>query len=593
MPRNIFNSVPLKKIKRNPFNLSFINDYTADYGYLYPVITQDAYAGEIYRISLESFIRSQPLRAPAFTESNQSYHIFFVPYRLVYEDWSKFIVRGDDAVTPYDKPYYPYEYLDTLTSDLYSSGSLLDYLNFPTANDATTAQDWHTVFNAHMEADPPVYTKIDLLPVNAYNLIFNEYYRDETLYPEVYIMDQSGFIANRDGYIEYAQDLSEDGYDPLIGFPFILRKRAWRKDYFTSALPFAQKGSPISLMGTVNPADGQSRVNVQFMLQNWQVGDPSSWFLSLKTTTPTFTGWNLQGDSITQSSGVNLEQTTHHHSSISLNSSYSRPAFAYIDLPEFQSTIMTISDLRVGLALQQWFELDARTGSSRYFEYLLGHFGVRDRDSRLQRPEYIGGFSHAIQVSEVEQNSETTQGSPQGNLAGRGLGYAVNGSLTYRCPEPGFIMCLSSLRPRAYYYQGMPRKYQRWDSFDYYDPLFDHIGEQSIKRSELYFDPVTQPFSEEDMDFGYTPYFSDRRTHLNELHGGFRSDLSYWVSPRKITSNDKLTYDFISVDGYAQSLYEMFSFTGNNNATSPHFLVHLKVHMSMISPMSKYAVPGL
>lgn len=586
MARNIFNSVPLRKVKRNAFNLSFINDYSADFGYIYPVAVQDTYAGEIYRFSLESFVRSQPLRAPAFTECNQSYHAFFVPNRLIYEDWSKFIVRGDDGNTNYDKPYFSYELLDDLSSDLYSAGSLIDYLNFPTANSTEQVDAWHALFAEHAD----VITKIDMLPVNAYNLIFNEYYRDENLYPEVFIFDQSGLTNNLTDMQEYMQSLLSEGYDPFIAHPFLLRQRAWRKDYFTSALPFSQKGVPISLMGSVNPVDGQSRAYVHFMPSSWNAGDPNSWFLGIVGSG---INWQLKSSYFSSQPNGDLESHRHFFPPSQSSPNTVRDAVAYIDLPELQSTVMQINDLRVGLALQQWFELDARTGTGRYFEYLLGHFGVRDRDSRLQRPEYLGGFSHAIQISEVEQTSQTTETSPQGNLAGRGLGYAVNQPITYRCPEPGFLMILSSMRPRAYYYQGMPRKYQRWDSFDYYDPLFDHIGEMSIKKSELFFNPATQPFSDQDQDFGYTPYFSDRRSHLNELHGAFRSDLSYWVSPRTVTSNDKLDYRFISVDGYKQHLYEMFSFTGNENATSPHFNVHLKVHMSVISPMSKYAVPGL
>ena len=360
MARNIFNSVPLKKIKRNSFDLSFTNDYTADFGFLYPVICQDAYAGEIYRISLESFIRSMPLRAPAFTECNQSYHLFFVPYRLIYDDWSKFIVRGDDAVTNYDKPYTTYELLcETNLFQFYVSGSLMDYLNFPTANSAAELALWNDIYEAHIATEDGPRIKIDMLPFNAYNLIFNEYYRDENLQPEVFIWSLSGLDNNQNALEEYGLELLQDGFDPTFVFPWILRRRCWRKDYFTSALPFTQKGPEISLMGVVNPASGEETVQVNFGLSNWQLGDPNTWFLNLANTSqPIAELWATPSTGAPVDSSVDYSQHTHSVSSTS------REAVAYIRLPEMQSTLMTISDLRVGLALQQWFELDAHRYTS-------------------------------------------------------------------------------------------------------------------------------------------------------------------------------------------------------------------------------------
>lgn len=585
--RNLFNSVKLRKQKRNKFPLSFTNHFTTDYGNLTPCMIKEANAGEIFRMWTESFIRTQPLRAPAFIRADATYHYFFVPFRLCYDDWTNFIVRGREGDTDYDKPYVTMDYLTATktVATFITPGSLYDFLNFPTLNDSKTLSADLATVNLN--------TKVDMMPFNAYNLIYNEYYRDENLIPEVFIWSRSGYSDNYTDYLQYYNDMTQEWglSNAFACLPFMLRKRAWRKDYFTSALPFVQKGSPISLMSSVSPVTGNNVVSV---------------FFSADTTGSSFNGWFVG----TSGNPMDLEKTlylrgmtaqpntdignydTHAHQ---WSRDTSIPILATISLPEMQSTVMTISDLRVALALQQWFELNARTGSDRYYEYLLGHFGVRDRDSRLQRPEYIGGFTHELAITEVEQTSSSNSTSPQGNLAGKGLGFSVNTPLRYRMPEPGFVMCIQSIMPHATYYQGWPRMYQRWDCFDYFDPLFDHLSEQAIKQSELYWHPAVEPLSQYDRDFGYTPRFSEYRTSLDEVHGDFRSSLSYWVCPRQLSSvNDAvLDQNFITCNGYYQGQYEAWSFPGSSQNPAPHFVCLVKHHIDAIRPMSKYATPYL
>ena len=587
--RNLFNSVRLKPVKRNPFSFHYSNDFTTEYGNITPVQIFDTYAGEIFKLSNESFIRTQPLRCPAFMQADVSYHWFFVPHRLVYEDWSKFIVRGRDGDTDYDKPYATIYDLAPQSGQgrdqqYLTNGSLYDFLNFPTFGSSGFMQNVASAGNY----------KVDMMPFNAYNLIYNEYYRDENLQPEVFIWKKSGRTDNVTDYSDYRNEIISE-YGPKgadFVTPWKIRRRAWRKDYFTSALPFVQKGTPISIAGNVTNG-GLNYIPVQFVTTPLTSTQPSQWFLGVNYL-------NGEGDenpylyAFSKTAGPTgiSDVGTHTHNAHSTNSNV-KPATAYISLDDMQANVMTISNLRTGLALMQWFELNARTGSDRYFEYLLGHFGVRDRDSRLQRPEYIGGYSHSIQISEVEQNSSTDNVTPQGNLAGRGLGFSANRPCVYRCPEPGWIIQLQSIRPRAVYYQGWPRMYQRWDAFDYYDPLFDHLSEQSIKKSELFFDPSVEPFSSSDPDFGYTPRFSEYRTMLSECHGDMRGDLSYWISPRVISNAVQLDSNFISIDGYRQKLYESFAYIGTSANPTPHFICHLVNHVKCIRPMSRYATPGL
>lgn len=585
--RNLFNSVPRPPIRYNKFNLSAPNFFTADYGTLYPCLCREVNGGEVIRDFSECMVRTMPMRCPAFVRSDYTVHYFFVPNRLVYEDWTKFIVRGDDGNTDYDKPYITLNgFKDIGDPRLLTNGSLADYLNFPTFPVGTTLL-------------PGSLAKIDMMPFSAYSLIYNEYYRDENLIPEVFIWKSSGMTDNVNAFLDYVDAVAADMDDPtseathaqalMLANPMELRNRAWRKDYFTSALPFVQKGVPISLAGSVSSVTGTDFV-------------PLRWFSASTYNSATRHVLNWFGDGTIQGHGGVVYEDVQNRADLSTGSVTPRsslpsvPAtqgvYAILDLPMLQSSVMTISDLRVGLALQQWFELNARTGSDRYFEYLLGHFGVRDRDARLQRPEYLGGFSAAMQISEVEQTSSSDGTTPQGNLAGKGLGFSASHPVRYRFPEPGFIMAIFSIRPHAVYYKGLPRMYQRWDAFDYFDPLFDHLSEQPIWQSELDYDWSIVPQSTDDEVFGYTPRFAEYRTALPECHGDFRESLNYWISPRKV-SDPKLDRDFIEVRGYSQSLYEHFAFIGTEEAPSPHFYVHMQHNISMLRPMSKYATPKL
>lgn len=578
---NIFNTVQTTLQGYNAFSMSHSNKFTTDLGILTPSLVMELDPGDKLRINLTQLIRTQPLVAPIMSNFYSDTHLFFVPYRLVYEDWSKFIVRGDDGETTYIKPYInPDANNFGLAPEFCKPGSLLDYLNFPSIPK-----------NVALTQLPSM--RIEMMLPNAYNLIYNEYYRDENLQPEIPIFKKSG---QNDNYSEiWAPALTDysENWQSVVDLrsaaiylnPFRLRTRAWKKDYFTSALPFVQKGPQVSLGQNFTDDLASRLLPVQFF------GNPAT-----STDTKYMLGTHDTG---VPSDITGLNQYLLQLYNVEISQWLPTVFGGAVDLSDFQHNLMTIADLRVGIALSQWYELNARVGSARYTEYLFGHFGVRDRDGRLQRPEYLGSFHTTINVSDVDQTSETNT-TPLGTPAGKGLGFDSNGNVNFFVPEHGFIIAITSIMPHAVYFMGLPRMWTRFDSFDYYDKFFDHLSEQAVLKRELYFNWTSGQMDADegtygtanDSDFGYQVRFAELRTAMNELHGSFRGDLDYWVPRRTdIQSAASLNESFITVDGYSQHLYDTFAYPGTEQEPSHHFLCYFDWQIRKLSQKSKFGTP--
>ena len=426
---------------RSMFDLSYEKKLTCDMGQLIPVMCDEVIPGDLFQIGNQAIIRFQPLVAPILHEINMYVHYFFVPYRILWDDWEEFIsggVSGDEV------PVIP-QWSPTPTTGN-GVGTLWDFLGFPTSIVPTGA------------------LPLDF-PRRAYNLIYNEYYRDETLQTEV--LETNELILNRN----------------------------WEKDYFTSSLAEQQRGTAPAL-----PVTGHSHAVF-----------PSSVVAS--GTAPAYPPIKVDA-----ASKFWIETTDTAWRALLLAALNNNT----VDLST--ATTFDIADLRLAFQIQKWMERNNRAGV-RYTEFLKAHFGVSPRDDRLQRPEYIGGSRAPIIISEVLQTSETDT-SPQGNLAGHGISLSQSFAGKYHAQEYGLIMGIMSVMPKPSYSQGINRQWLRRTKFDFYFPEFANLSEQAIENAEICAKDADATHNTG--LFGYQGRYDEMRTKDNLIVSEMRTVYDYW-----------------------------------------------------------------
>ena len=430
------------------FDLSYTKLFTCDMGKLIPVMCDEVVPGDIFKIGNQSVIRMQPLVAPVLHEINAYVHYFFVPYRLLWDGWETFITGGADGADASTLPLWS----PSVAPDV---GSLWDYFGFPVGVVPTATS-------------API-----SFPLTAYNMIFNEYYRDETIQPPALLTSET------------------------------LKPRNWEKDYFTSSLPWQQRGVAPAL-----PISG--------------IGH-ATWPAVYTSGTP----FNLEA---VYGTGMWQPHNSQTKSFLETNS---------IDLST--ATTFNVADLRLAFQIQKWMERNARAGA-RYTESLQAHFGVSPRDERLQRPEYIGGSKSPVIVSEVLQTSSTDGTSPQGNMAGHGVSASSTFCGKYRATEHGLIIGILSIMPRTMYQQGMDRQWLRRSRYDFYFPEFANLSEQAILNCELY---ATANEATNKAIFGYQGRYDEMRTKRNMVCGQMRSTFDYWHLGRIFSTAPALNSTFL------------------------------------------------
>ena len=451
---NIYSRTRNNRPARSAFNLSYEKKMDGDMGLLYPIMCEEVVPGDVVRLGHEVVTRFQPLVAPVMHEMNIYIHDFFVPYRLLSDDWEEFISggpNGDSSAT-----------LPTWNPTNTAIGSLWDYLGFPTGVVPTGA------------------LPLDF-PRRAYNMVYNNYYRDQTLQSEVALTNES-----------------------------ILR-RSWEKDYFTSALPFQQRGiAPALPISGVTSAEWQlsqivGSANNKYLVPNAgnQIGIVNSPATGDKEALLGF----LNSNNVDFADAVTFD----------------------------------VSDMRLAFQIQRWMERNARAGV-RYTEFLQAHYGVSPRDERLDRPEYIGGTKAPVIISEVLQTSSTDATTPQGNLAGHGISASGNMAGKYHVQEFGLIIGILSVMPRSAYQQGINRQWLRRSKYDFYFPEFAHLSEQPIEQAEIY---ATGVESENKTVFGYQGRYNEMRSKSNMVCGNMRDTLDYWHLGRQFSTAPLLNESFI------------------------------------------------
>lgn len=529
--QHLFSQIPSTQIPRSVFDRSHGYKTTFNSGFLVPFYVDEVLPGDSFKLTATLFARLATPIVPFMDNLYLETFFFFVPNRLVWDNWQKF---NGEQKNPNDSTDF---LIPTVSGTNVQNQTLWDYFGLPT-----------NVSKA---------LKVNALPFRAYNLIFNEWFRDENLQESLKVP-------------------TGDGPDNLSDYSLV--RRGKRHDYFTSCLPWPQKGPgvEISIGGSADvsiPAGNslgqialnesgaltvfpyaktyrldtgsRSRVIDSFYLQNSEGSEPgSASFVNVGVTIPALTGT------------ANLSS----------------------------ATPISINDLRQAFQIQKLYERDAR-GGTRYTEILRSHFGVISPDARLQRPEYLGGSSARISINPVQQTSATNETTPQGNLAAFGVVSDSFHGFSKSFVEHGYVFGFVNVRADLTYQQGLNRMWSRQGRFDFYWPVLAHLGEQAVLNKEIY----AQGTADDDKVFGYQERYAEYRYYPGQITGKFRSTdpqpLDSWHLAQKFSSLPTLSSQFIQDDPPVERVVAVTS--------EPQFLFDSYIRLKCARPMPVYSVPGL
>lgn len=470
-------------MKRHKHSLSHYKLLTTDMGKLVPITCFEVLPGDSVQQATSVLLRVSPLLAPVMHPVQVRIHHWFVPHRLVWDGWEDFITGGPDGEGGSSGAF------PTVTAHAtngFDEGSLPDYLGVPTGSAAAGVV-------------------VSALPIRSYNMIFNEYYRDQDLVSE----------------------LSED--------QIVVQNVAWEKDYFTSSRPWPQKGPDVTLpLGAVAPVKG-----IQVASKTWPAGAGVTGYESGGPSAGATIGAN-NGKLINSAGGVDYEAWVTRDAGNLLGSGTDMPG-VYADLTS--ATAANVNDVRLAFALQRYQEARARYGS-RYTEYLR-YLGVRSSDARLQRPEYLGGGKQTIAFSEVLQTGPDAADEGVASLKGHGIAAARSRRYRRYFEEHGVVISLLSVRPRTMYANHLPRMWSRRTKEDYWQKELEQIGQQEVYSREIY--------AESDANggnavFGYQDRYAEYKHLQSQVAGEFRSTLNYWHMARIFASQPTLNGSFVTSD---------------------------------------------
>ncbi|AXL14803.1 major capsid protein [Microviridae sp.] len=509
-----FSEVPKAMISRSSFDRSHGHKTTLDASYLTPIYVDEALPGDTFSLNMTGFARMATPIKPIMDNLFMETFFFSVPNRLLWDNWETFITTdpGADPDNPVTAPLPAM----TLPPGAVSAGGIFDHMGLPIYSDA------NVVFSE--------------LPFRAYKLIFNEWFRDENL--------------------QTVRQLNTSD-TPSDLLQYNLEKRNKRHDYFTSCLPWPQKGEEVTL-----PTLGTAPV----------ISDPDG------TGRPRFTVDGVGGLFTLSSDGTNNAEWQ------------TAPAAGLIAWSDTQlvtdlasATAATINDLRVAFQLQKMLERDAR-GGTRYTETIHAHFGVTSPDARLQRPEYLGGGRTRVNVNPVQQTAPTDGTSPQGNLAAYGTASMMNHGFTKSFTEHCTLIGLVNIRADLTYQEGLNRMWRRRGRYDFFWPAFQHIGEQEVYADEIY------ASSDNDANpiFGYQERYAEYRYKPSVITGKFRSNapdsLDIWHLSQDFQTTPRLNSLFMAEDVPMDRVLAIPS--------EPDFLFDAYFKLRCARPMPLYGVPG-
>lgn len=509
IPSNLIknnNLLPQVRIARSRFNLSHGHKTTFNGDYLIPIHWDELNPGDTFNLKINGLLRLATPIAPIMDNIKVKYYSFFVPNRLLWEHWTNFMGERPtpDATTDYQVP------------QVNTGVNGVDYL---------TIGDYFGI----LPKIPNV--KVTALPFRAYNLIWNEWFRDENLQEPVVQF-----------YDDAEQDITK----------FKLLKKNKTPDYFTTCLPSPQKGDPVVL----------------------PLGEKANIYLD-----------GISGGMSVYSSNDNLKHeiaARNNTGVVELNASSTSLPNLYTDLTT--ATATTINDIRKAFQVQRLLEKDAR-GGTRYIESIQAHFGVTCPDYRLQRPEYLGGGSDYVNITPIAQTSSTNETTPQGNLSAVGVAGTSGNGYTYSATEHGIVMTLACVTADINYQQGLHRKWSKLNRFDYMFPSFWHLGEQAVLNKEIFL----QGNADDEKVFGYQQRYRELREGVSQITGLFRSthpqSLDIWHCAEKFENLPKLNSLFMESNTPFKRVVAV--------QDEPVILADFYFRLYADRPLPSYVEPGL